>query len=108
MRILIVGAGFGGIAAAIELRRYGFTDVTILEAAPDLGGTWYYNDYPGAACDVPSHAYSLSYAQLTQWSRLCSPRDEILNYLHTVADRFDVRKYVRTSTFVTECRWDEA
>jgi cation diffusion facilitator CzcD-associated flavoprotein CzcO len=106
--VIIVGAGFGGLAAAIELNRHGFTDVTILEAAPDLGGTWYYNDYPGAACDVPSHAYSLSYAQLTQWSRLCSPRDEILNYLHTVADRFDVRKYVRTSTFVTECRWDEA
>lgn len=106
--MIIVGAGFGGLAAAIELNRHGFNNVTILEAAPDLGGTWYYNDYPGAACDVPSHAYSLSYAQLTEWSRLCSPRDEILAYLHDVADRFDVRKYVHTDTFVTACEWDEA
>ena len=61
--IVIVGAGFGGIAAAIELRRHGFQDITILEGAPDLGGTWFYNSYPGAACDVPSHLYSFSYEQ---------------------------------------------
>ena len=54
--VLIVGAGFGGIAAAIELRRHGIEDVTVLEKAPDLGGTWFYNSYPGAACDVRARA----------------------------------------------------
>ena len=58
MRVIIVGAGFGGIAAAIELRRHGITDVTILEKADGIGGTWLHNTYPGAACDVPSHLYS--------------------------------------------------
>jgi cation diffusion facilitator CzcD-associated flavoprotein CzcO len=72
-RVVIIGAGFGGIAAAIELRRHGFTDVTVLERAPGLGGTWRFNSYPGAACDVPSHLYSFSYATRRGWSRLCSP-----------------------------------
>ncbi len=60
--VVIIGAGFGGIAAAIELRNHGFGDITILDRAPALGGTWLLNDYPGAACDVPSHLYSFSYA----------------------------------------------
>jgi cation diffusion facilitator CzcD-associated flavoprotein CzcO len=60
LSVVIVGAGFGGLAAAIELRRHGFTDVTVLERAPGIGGTWHYNDYPGCACDVPSHLYSFS------------------------------------------------
>jgi cation diffusion facilitator CzcD-associated flavoprotein CzcO len=83
--VVIVGAGFGGIAAAIELRRHGFRDVTILERAPDLGGTWYYNTYPAVACDVPSHLYSFSFDQRRHWSRICSPQDEILGYLREVA-----------------------
>ena len=83
---MIVGAGLGGIAAAIELGRHGFSDITLLERAPDLGGTWYYNSYPGAACDVPSHLYSYSFAKRRDWSRLCSPQQEILDYVHGVAD----------------------
>ena len=108
MRVLIVGAGFGGIAAAIELRRHGITDVTILEKGPDLGGTWLYNSYPGAACDVPSHLYSFSFAQRRDWSRLCSPQQEILEYLHRVAREHGVDGLVRTGRTVTDCRWDEA
>jgi len=107
MRVVIVGAGFGGIATAIELRRHGFDEITILEAAPELGGTWLYNSYPGAACDVPSHLYSFSYAQRRDWSRLCSPRDEILTYLRGVAADFDVNGHVRTDRKVTACRWDD-
>ena len=76
--VTIVGAGFGGIAAAIELQRHGFRELTILDAADDLGGTWLHNSYPGAACDVPSHLYSFSYATRRDWSRLCSPQPEIL------------------------------
>jgi cation diffusion facilitator CzcD-associated flavoprotein CzcO len=82
--VIIVGAGFGGIAAAIELRRAGIDQITILEQAPDLGGTWFFNTYPGAACDVPSHLYSYSYAQRRDWSRLCSPQPEIHSYLKEV------------------------
>ncbi len=108
MRILIVGAGFGGIAAAIELRRHGFEEVTILESAPELGGTWFYNDYPGAACDVPSHMYSFSFAQRRDWSRLCSPRQEILEYLRQVVDDHGLRPLIRLSQTVTNAAFDEA
>lgn len=96
--VLVVGAGFGGIAAAIELRAHGFRDVTIVEAGPRIGGTWLYNTYPGAACDVPSHLYSFSYAQRTDWSRLCSPQPEILEYLRGVAEQFGVADLVVPDT----------
>jgi cation diffusion facilitator CzcD-associated flavoprotein CzcO len=105
--ILVVGAGFGGIAAAIELRRHGFEDVTILDAAPQLGGTWFHNDYPGAACDVPSHLYSFSFAQRRDWSRLCSPQQEILAYLAGVAGEHDVAPLVVPGASVTSCTWDD-
>ncbi len=104
--VLIVGAGFGGIGAAIELRRHGITDVTILEKASDLGGTWLYNSYPGAACDVPSHLYSFSYAQRRDWSRLCSTQAEIHAYLHDVARAHGVDSLIHTDTTVTACHWD--
>jgi cation diffusion facilitator CzcD-associated flavoprotein CzcO len=107
-RIVIVGAGFGGIAAAIELRRHGFDDITILEAAPALGGTWFYNTYPGSACDVPSHLYSFSYEQRRDWSRLCSPQAEILHYLRGVADEYGITPLIRFTERVSECRFDEA
>jgi len=106
--VLIIGAGFGGIAAAIELTRSGFREVRILEKARDLGGTWYYNDYPGAACDVPSHLYSFSFAQRRDWSRLCSPRAEIHHYLHDVAREHGIEPLIEYERTVTSCSWDEA
>ena len=84
MKVVIIGAGFGGIGAAIELRRHGFDEITILDRAPEVGGTWWYNTYPGL-CDVPSYLYSYSFAQRRDWSRMCSPHDEILSYLQGVA-----------------------
>ncbi len=107
LEVIIVGAGFGGIAAAIELRRAGIEDVRILEKAPELGGTWFHNSYPGAACDVPSHLYSFSFAQRTDWSRLCSPQAEIHEYLRAVAREHDVDRLVETGVTVTSCSWDE-
>ncbi len=106
LEVLIVGAGFGGIAAAIELSRRGITNITILEKAAELGGTWFYNSYPGAACDVPSHLYSFSYAQRRDWSRLCSPQPEIRAYLGEVARAYGIDRLVQTSTTVTDCAWD--
>jgi cation diffusion facilitator CzcD-associated flavoprotein CzcO len=106
--VVIVGAGLGGIAAAVELKRHGFDDLVLVDAADGVGGTWRYNDYPGAACDVPSHLYSYSFARRSTWSRLCSPRAEILAYVEQVADVLGVAPQVRTRTRVTACEWDDA
>ena len=65
----IVGAGFGGVGAAIRLVQAGITDITLFERSDGVGGVWHSNQYPGAACDVPSHVYSFSFAPGTQWSR---------------------------------------
>src|SRR5581483_7980774 len=108
LRVVIVGAGLGGIAAAIELRRHGFDDIRILEKAPAPGGTWFYNRYPKCACDVPSHLYSFSFAQRRDWSRICSPREEILRYIQGVAHDHGIDEYLVTDTEVSACRWDEA
>jgi cation diffusion facilitator CzcD-associated flavoprotein CzcO len=107
LEVLVIGAGFGGIAAAIELRRHGIVDIKILEKASDLGGTWLYNSYPGAACDVPSHLYSFSFAQRHDWSRLCSVQPEIHGYLHDVARTYGVERLIETGVTVTSCSWDE-
>jgi cation diffusion facilitator CzcD-associated flavoprotein CzcO len=107
LEVVIVGAGFGGIAAAVELRRHGITGVKILERAPDLGGTWFYNSYPGAACDVPSHLYSFSYAQRRDWSQLCSRQQEIHRYLHDVARAQGIDRLIEPNCTVTGCSWDE-
>ena len=107
VEVLIIGAGFGGVAAAIELRRSGIDDVAILERAPQLGGTWYYNSYPGAACDVPSHLYSFSFDQRRHWSRLCSPQAEIHAYLQDVARTHGVERLIVPDSNVTACAWDE-
>jgi cation diffusion facilitator CzcD-associated flavoprotein CzcO len=105
-RALIVGAGFGGIAAAIELTRHGIDDVVLLERAPEIGGTWFHNTYPGAACDVPSHLYSYSFAQRRDWTRICSPGPEILAYLRSVAAEYGISSLVETGVEVASARWE--
>jgi cation diffusion facilitator CzcD-associated flavoprotein CzcO len=107
VRVAIVGAGFSGIAMAIALRREGMDDFTILERAPDLGGVWHHNTYPGAACDVPSYLYSYSYEQRRDWSQPCSPQREILDYLHDTARKHGVADRVRTRTEVDRADFDE-
>jgi cation diffusion facilitator CzcD-associated flavoprotein CzcO len=104
---VIVGGGFGGIATAIELRRHGVEDVTVLERGPRLGGTWHYNDYPGCACDVPSHLYSFSFAPRRDWSRLCSPQAEILDYVTAVARDYGVDRLAVCGVDVVSCEWDD-
>lgn len=105
-RVLIIGAGFGGIAMAVELRNHGFTDITILEGAPAAGGTWFHNSYPGAACDVPSPLYSFSFAQRTDWTNLCSPQPAILRYLQEVTRIHGVDALIRHNSQVSACAWD--
>ncbi|MBJ7330582.1 MAG: NAD(P)/FAD-dependent oxidoreductase [Solirubrobacteraceae bacterium] len=105
--VAIVGAGFGGLAAAIALLGEGITDLTVFEKSGDLGGVWRENTYPGSACDVPSYLYSFSYAQRRDWTRPCSPQAEIHDYLAECADRFGVRPHIRFSTEITRATWDE-
>ncbi|MGQ0842726.1 MAG: flavin-containing monooxygenase [Sporichthyaceae bacterium] len=105
-RVLIVGAGFGGIAAAVELRRAGFSDVEILDAADAIGGTWLLNSYPGAACDVPSPFYSFSWAKRSNWKHLCAEQPDILEYLQSEAVRQDVAHLVTLGTRVQAAEWD--
>ena len=106
-RVAIIGTGFGGIGMAVRLRQAGIDDVTIFEKADAVGGTWRDNTYPGAACDVPSHLYSLSFAPKADWSRRFPPQDEILDYLNGVVDDFGIRPLVRFGTEVAEAAFDE-
>jgi len=82
---LIIGAGFAGIGMAAALRRAGIEDFAILKRASSVGGVWRDNSYPGAACDVPSHLYSFSFAPNPQWSRTFAGQQEILDYLQGCA-----------------------
>ena len=107
-RVIVIGAGFGGLAAAHELSRDGLADVTVLEKASDIGGVWRDNTYPGAACDVPSHLYSYSFARKTDWGRRYAAQPDILGYIHDTADRFGLRGLLRTGVEVTSATYDDA
>jgi cation diffusion facilitator CzcD-associated flavoprotein CzcO len=104
---VIVGAGFGGIGAAIQLKRLGYDDFVILEREDDLGGTWYVNHYPGLAVDVPTTTYSYFFEPNPNWSRLFTPGGELKQYADDVADKYDVRRHIRFDTSVEGARWDE-
>jgi cation diffusion facilitator CzcD-associated flavoprotein CzcO len=95
LKICVIGAGASGILALITLRKHGFENLTALEKASDLGGTWWYNRYPGVACDVPSLSYRFSFAASPNWSRTNASAEEIHGYLKAVAADFGVEKYIR-------------
>jgi cation diffusion facilitator CzcD-associated flavoprotein CzcO len=105
--VAIVGAGFGGVGAAVLLARAGYRDVTVFERGERVGGVWHHNTYPGAACDVPSHLYEFSFAPNPRWSRRYAPQQEIQTYVEDVARRHGVLDRVRTGTEVTAAAWDE-
>ena len=104
--VAVVGAGFGGVGAAVMLARAGHRDVTVFERGERPGGVWHHNTYPGAACDVPSHLYEFSFAPNPRWSRRYAGQAEIQDYLEDVARRHGVLDRIRTGTEVTEARWD--
>ena len=106
--IAVIGAGFGGLGAAIRLRQKGFTDFVIFEKADDIGGTWRDNTYPGCACDVPSHLYSYSFALNPRWTNTFSGQHEIWQYLVECTDRYGIRPHLRLGHAVQEVRWDGA
>lgn len=108
---VVVGAGFAGLYALHKLRGQGLT-VQVLEAAPDLGGTWYYNRYPGARCDVESVDYSYSFSEELQqewdWTEKYATQAEILRYLNWVADRLDLRRDIAFEARVVSAVFDES
>ncbi|MFE0750330.1 flavin-containing monooxygenase [Gordonia sp. NPDC058843] len=104
---LVIGAGFSGIGAAIELRRRGIDDFVVLERAQEVGGTWRDNVYPGVACDVPSLLYSYSF-EPAPWSKLYADGAEIQQYIRHVVDKYDVRRFVRFGHDVSSMTFDDA
>ncbi|HSI91890.1 MAG TPA: NAD(P)/FAD-dependent oxidoreductase [Jiangellaceae bacterium] len=105
--IAIVGAGFGGLGAAILLQQHGYDDVLIFERADDVGGTWRDNSYPGCTCDVPSHLYSFSFALKPSWSASFSGQAEIWSYLRDCVTRFGLAGKLRLGHTVEAAGWDE-
>lgn len=108
---VVVGAGFAGLYMLYRLRDLLGLRVILIEAADGVGGTWYWNRYPGARCDIESLHYSYSFSdQLQQeweWSEKYAGQPEILKYLEHVADRFDLKRDIRFGTRVTSARYDE-
>jgi len=109
--VAVVGAGFSGLYMLRRLRRLGFAALAFEEAA-DVGGTWYWNRYPGARCDIPTTDYAFSFdPQLEEdwtWSEKYATQPEILAYLQHVADRYDLRRDIRFGLRITAAVWDEA
>ncbi|MGQ0507605.1 MAG: flavin-containing monooxygenase, partial [Myxococcaceae bacterium] len=104
---LIVGTGFSGLGMAIQLKRSGKDNFVVLEKAREVGGTWRENDYPGCACDVPSHLYSFSFEPNPHWTRAFAPQREILEYLKGCADRYGLRPHLRFGQEIQDARFDE-
>ncbi|MFC8527838.1 flavin-containing monooxygenase [Nocardia sp. NPDC057227] len=105
--IIVIGAGFAGLGLALELRRNGLENFTILERAADLGGVWRENTYPGAACDVPSPLYSWSFEPKSDWPRRFSEQRDIHEYMRGVAEKHDLARFIRFGTEVTDAEYDE-
>lgn len=106
-KAVIVGAGLGGLAIALELQRAGIEDFVILEKAADVGGVWRENTYPGAAVDVPSPYYSYSGEPNPDWPRRYSEQPDILAYIHDVVERNDLRRRIVFGTAVLSAEYDE-
>jgi cation diffusion facilitator CzcD-associated flavoprotein CzcO len=108
--VVVIGAGMSGLYACKVLREQGFR-VTVLEKAPGVGGTWYWNRYPGARCDIPSLEYSFGFdpelEQEWEWSEHFASQPEIERYLNHLADRYDLRRDIRLGTGVTAATFDE-
>ncbi len=105
-RALIIGTGFSGLGMAVALERL-MVDYVILEKADEVGGTWRDNTYPGAACDVPTHLYSFSFAPKANWEQLFSYQPEIFDYLKAVTQKYNLRRRIVFGAKVKRAYWDE-
>ena len=106
-RIVVIGAGPGGISSAYYLREAGYTDVTVCERDGEVGGTWQRSRYPGLACDVMSHFYCFTWNLNPAWTRSYASQPEILEYMRRTVTDFDLWPFIRLNTGITGCRWDD-
>ncbi|GAC1379654.1 MAG: NAD(P)/FAD-dependent oxidoreductase [Marmoricola sp.] len=104
--VVIVGGGLSGIGAAIMLDRAGFGDYLVIEEGDGFGGAWHWNTYPGVGVDIPSFAYQFSFEQVTGWSRLYAPGEELKAYAEHCVDKYDVRRRARLNTRVVGTEFD--
>ncbi|WP_054813405.1 flavin-containing monooxygenase [Nocardia arizonensis] len=104
--IIIIGAGFGGLGAAIALHQAGIEGFTILERAGDIGGTWRDNRYPDVATDVPGMSYQFSYEKNPNWTRIFPKGAEIIQYINHCADKYQLRQHIRLNIEVMSRTWD--
>ena len=105
-RVIVIGAGMGGVTMAVKLKKAGFEDFVVLEAEGGAGGTWWINNYPGAEVDVNSTVYSLPYRDHV-WSRTHARQPELLHYIDETLDLFGVREHFRFGVRVQEVRWSD-
>jgi len=106
-RIIVIGAGPGGIVSAHLLREAGYTEVTVIERDDDVGGTWQRSRYPGLACDVMIHAYQFSFHLKPDWPRSYASQPEILAYMRETVDALDLWPMIRLNTGATSASWDD-
>ena len=106
-KFIIIGSGFAGLIAAVRLQQIGERDIIILERAREVGGVWRDNHYPGCACDIESHLYSLSFAPNPDWSHTFARRQEIYSYLEGCIERFGLQEAIRLHHEVQKMTWDE-
>ncbi len=105
--VIVVGAGFAGVCAAIKLSQQGTDNFLVFEKAAGIGGTWWYNTYPGAACDIASHLYCYSFEPNPDWSRKYSPQPEIQAYIEHCARKYGVLDRIRLNAPVEHCEFDQ-
>ena len=106
--VLVIGAGFAGIAAAIKLKELGIEDHLVVDEADDVGGTWHWNRYPGVAVDIPSFSYQYSFAPRADWSRVYAPGEELRRYARDLVEQYGLRERMRLRTRITGASFDEA
>src|SRR2546429_3862111 len=98
--VVVIGAGFSGIGAAIKLDQAGFSDFVVLEEGDGVGGAWHWNTYPGIAVDIPSFSYQFSFEKRSDWSRVYAPGRELKAYAEHCVDKYGVRDRIRLNTKV--------
>ncbi|NIB39001.1 NAD(P)/FAD-dependent oxidoreductase [Pseudomaricurvus alkylphenolicus] len=105
LRYLIIGAGMSGMLAAIKLLEQGKRNLVIYEKADRIGGTWRENTYPGLTCDVPSHSYTYSFEPNPDWSEVMPSGAEIQSYFESVADKYDLRRWIQFNKEINHCKY---
>ncbi|MFA9218709.1 MAG: flavin-containing monooxygenase [Sphingomonadaceae bacterium] len=108
VEVAVIGSGFSGLCMGIKLREAGIHDFVILEKEAVFGGTWRANHYPGAACDVPVHLYSFSFAQNADWSRRFAQQPELLRYTESLLQRYDLGPHLKLDHGLQAATYDEA